>query len=553
MKKHFMIFAVAFLAIAIAAPAFAAVEFKYGGQFRMRWFAQDNVFDGTETRFSPNYNSNDNRNILDHRLRLFFQFVGSKNLKVVVGFEIGDSVWGQSGAANNTGHNLGGNLGGDAVAVEVKNLYMQFNIPNTPSTAIVGLQPLVLMDGWIVNDDLPAAVLATNLEPFKVTVGYVGGQNGYENALNGTGVFGNNFLNTTTWSARVDDVFLSLQYEQGPFKASLIGLGQFANMSSMSIDPRTLGTPLRTPAGASQTFFNDGLFQAQDNNLFDLGFNFTYKIDWLLAYVNFVKNLGGVDLNNSVAPLLNTSADYTGFMIDAGVTYFCGPYTFNVGGFYTTGAEFADTGTQFVSPLRADGTVKKFNNIESGNVEWFTYPAGTSKAFSEIVGGGILGEDLHIMRGFSSTVQGRSMGNPTSSDAQTMRTVYWRGYYNPTNLWTITAGASWQVMEGTKISASYWYFGTAEEVPVTYNFATDALGKSSSIGHELDLYVDQKIVDGLTLTLVGAYLFADDAWAPLPATTNLADWTTLVPAGSTTTRKLADDSFEVGARLQWNF
>jgi len=187
MKKHLMIFAVALLAVAITMPAFAEVEFKYGGSFRARWFAQDNVFDGTETRFSDNYNSDDNRNIVDHRLRLFFSFVGSKNLKVVTAFEMGDAIWGQGGgpgtgaaSVGNVGWNLGGNVGGDSVSIEVKSAYVQFNIPNTPTTGIVGLQPLVLLDSWIVGDDLPAAVFVTKLDPFKVTVGYVGGQNGWE-------------------------------------------------------------------------------------------------------------------------------------------------------------------------------------------------------------------------------------------------------------------------------------------------------------------------------------------------------------------------------------
>ncbi len=104
----------------------------------------------------------------------------------------------------------------------------------------------------------------------------------------------------------------------------------------MSVDPSTLATPVRNFTGNSTAFiFNERHFQ--DNYLFDLGFNVTYKTDWLLAYVNFVKNLGSVDMKDNIQPptevVGNRSADYTGFMVDAGVTYFCGPWTANIGGF----------------------------------------------------------------------------------------------------------------------------------------------------------------------------------------------------------------------------
>ena len=70
---------------------------------------------------------------------------------------------------------------------------------------------------------------------------------------------------------------------------------------------------------------------AEDNQLFDLGLQFGYKIDYLSAYVNFVKNFGSVDLGPSPTEL--RTKDYTGWMVDAGMNYFCGPWTVNVGGF----------------------------------------------------------------------------------------------------------------------------------------------------------------------------------------------------------------------------
>jgi len=634
MKKHLLVFGVVLLAVAIALPAYA-IEFKYGGQFRVRFQAEDNVRDGidssdvekngsgsatalTQGRVPfKTYNGDDNRIFVDQRLRLYFSFIASKNLKLVTKFEIGDAIWGDGGGGltgQNVGPNRGANVGADAIAFEVKNVYVEFNIPNTPTTGIFGVQTLTLLDSWIVDDDFPAAVLVTKLDPFKVTVGYVGAQNAWEKRWD------SNKMYTTDQTFNVDSYLLSLDYAQGPFKASLIGFFQDGHHSSISVDPTTMDTPIRNYAGGPAQISSSqvgttvaGLGSAagrtatgsdinaidryasfnflknatpRNNFLVDLGINLTYKIDWLMAYVNFVRNFGSVDLtvNRDIASnsLLDgidpaflpngakTSADYEGWMIDAGVTYYCGPYTLNLGGFYTTGPKFTDNpgpGNLYFDPatgsfysLDAQGRVTdpgnginsktgkgNFTGTTSTNVDWFVYPATTSKYFSEIIGGGILGDDIDVVRGWSTSVKGSAVGANSS-----LSTIYWRGNKYPTNLWTITAGGSWQVAEQTKLSASYWYFGTAEDVPVAYRAATPGQNDgrykmSGSIGHELDFYLDQGIVDGLTLTLVGAYLIADDAFAPLPLGA-VSGNSQIYPV-----KNNADNAFELGARLQWNF
>lgn len=561
MKKHLMIFVVALLAVAIAVPALAAVEFKYGGQFRARFESQNNVLDGTDLAgfYGNNYNSDDNRRFIDQRLRLYFSFIASKNLKVVVKWEMGDAVWGMSAntgsSVGNTGANAGGNVGADAVSVEVKNAYIEFNIPSTPSTAIIGVQSINLLDSWILDDDFAAAVLVTKLDPFKITLAYVGGQYGWERKFDPTS------LPATNENYNVDTVVAVVDYAEGPFKASLIGLFQDAHSSDVSLNPATLNTPVRSYTGISGTTdatafpFTSGL-APRNNYLFDLGFNLTYKVDWLLAYVNFVKNFGSSDLYNSIqgtlpvapadglSPFKVTSVDYTGFMVDAGVTYFCGPWTVNIGGFYTSGSDISN-----IPELNFPNafTAGPFQGVSSKDVNWFTYPLGTSKYFSEIIGGGILGDDLYAVRGYKN-------GDKAGSIGQTGDSSYWRGYGYPTNLWTVTVGGSYQLAETTKVSASYWYFGTASSVPVAF----DAFGNykmSSNIGHELDFYLDQGIVDGLTLTLVGAYLIADDAFCPLPvpAVVDGVPQINAMRASGLYNTPHADDAWELGARLQWNF
>ena len=88
---------------------------------------------------------------------------------------------------------------------------------------------------------------------------------------------------------------------------------------------------------------------------------------------------------------------------------------------------------------------------------------------------------------------------------------------------------------------------------------------SSTIGNEFDFYIDQKVVDNLTLTLVGAYLFADDAFCPLPVpylerkpATRLKHYyifgTTFTTINAAKyLSPAATDSWKLGSRLQWNF
>jgi hypothetical protein len=606
MKKYLLIVAVALLTAFIAAPALADVQFLYGGQFRARYNAGDNVWDGTDHNGyygnytaqtydalgKPNsyYNSNDNRNYIDQRLRLYFTFIGSPNLKVVTKFEIGDTKWGDPGdGAGQTGvragQNGGGDIGADEVAIEVKNVYMEFNIPNTPSTALIGIQTITLLDSWIIDDDFSAGVVLTKLDPFRIAVGYIGGQYGAERRLgSGTSTIpGSNnaglsqtYMAYTNQDLNVDDVFMSVDYSCAPWKASIIG------------------------------FYQDGhKTNIRSNDLYDLGLNLTYKVDWLLGYINFVHNFGSVVYNNPVqlstlsnpaAPATHygtaISSDYDGWMIDAGITYFRPPWTFNVGGFYTTGPNFSSTvgnnGTG-VSPLYATSTGTAaapymgtigglpFKGTTDSNVTWFTGPVGTSKYSSEILGGGVLGDDQWVQRGFANGLSANKL-NFTGYGA--LSTIYWETYQYPTNVWTITTGASWQIRPGTKLSASYWYWGTSNPVPVAFdsssfaaagvNPATGAVthpnllkyNMSSSIGNELDFYVDQQVVDNLTLTLVAAWLVADDAFCPLPVPQYTGTAAALVgPFGpgvnqvnpALYTTPAVSNAFKLGARLQWNF
>lgn len=536
MKRYFVV-AIAVLAlVAVAMPASAKVEFSYGGLFRARVLDQHD-FAANYTQSSPAGVdlSEENLSRIDQRLRLFFTFTASENLKLVTKFEANE-IWGNS--------NTSGRVGADQPDLVVKNSYIDFNIPNgmLPINAKVGVQGINLMNSWLVDDDFASANLTFKFNPsLKASIGYIGGRN--------DDVFNE--------QENIDDLWLVVDYVCGPFSAAFAGFAQWGRDTNVSADPQTvintpvsstnqlLGTGGVTHASVSAlnistptNFFRRYLANAgfggpftaasfSSNQLYNLGFDLRYKVDYLSAYLTFIKNLGSVDIlafnsdgTGRPTSRMSRTMDYEGWMVDAGLNYFCGPWTLNVGGFYTSGPE--DIADSFGSANNPAGN-------KTGDIDWFTYPLATSKYFSEIIGGGIFDNRA-----------------PMHEDLQ------WRGYPMPSNLWTVTAGAAWQVLPSTKLAFSYWYFGTSEDVVsgpkrpgdffsqqeflndyfTAQNLTKNDLQFDSEIGHEFNLGLTQKIVDGLVLDVVGAYLIAGDAYS---------------------LRSDDQDAYEFGARLQWSF
>jgi hypothetical protein len=493
MKKH-LIMLVAILAIvAITVPAFA-VEFKYGGMYRLRWQSNDNVVDGDS-------HSDDNQNYMDQRFRMYFSFIGSENLQVVTKWEV-DTLWGQGVDKFDTG----GAVGADSINLEMKNIYLEFNVPYTPVRSTLGVQGISLLTGWIIDDDFSAAKFSAKFDPIRVTIGYIAGQN----------------TNVTSTQENIDDVFVSLDYAEGPWKAALVGLFQDAHNTNASTFwvPR-MSTGSITQGGGAFLFHNDAFSLANpnslvtgltnDNFLFDLGLNLGYKIDWISAYINFVKNFGSADFLN------DHSIDYTGYMVEGRGDVFYGPFTFSLGGFLASGDNIAPG-----------------HDEEDGN---FRYPRGASHYWSEILGLGSL--DQSVGNNYLNPVRATPINPSTGDQLNNISKLRPgdRGYMAadvPSNLWMANAAIAYQALEKTKLTFNYYYIGTQEEVisGIASRRGRSFLTHDDSIGHELDFYIDQGVVDGLNLRIVGAYLIANDGY-----TVNNSD----------------DDAWEAGLVLQWHF
>ncbi|MHC1744147.1 MAG: hypothetical protein AB9873_14095 [Syntrophobacteraceae bacterium] len=340
MKKYFVV-AIALMAVlAVAMPASAKVEFSYGGLFRARVLSEGDftnpAFVPRRARLplghspptpSPGTTDENTRNRLDQRLRLFFTFTASENLKLVTKFEANE-IWGgqdfEFTTFANSQSNGGGRVGADHPNDFVlKNAYIDFNIPNgmAPINAKVGIQTITLYNSWVIDDDFSSANVTVKLDPFKLTLGYIAGQN--DDQFNE--------------KENVDDFLAVVDYVCGPWSASLGTVIQFGHDTVASADPGTVSetTPVtffagnfiptpnststnRTLAMDANQFANVGarnFFQryftnpfgstsnqvihhlrASDNNLIDLAMSVNYKIDWLSAYLTFVKNFGKIHI-----------------------------------------------------------------------------------------------------------------------------------------------------------------------------------------------------------------------------------------------------------------
>ncbi|MGQ9485386.1 MAG: hypothetical protein ACUVSA_10595 [Desulfosoma sp.] len=450
MKRNFIVLVAVVAAVALAVPAFA-VDFKYGGLYRLRWQSNDNVADGND-------DFDDNGNWFDQRLRMQFTFVASENLQLVTHWEA-DTLWGRESPG--AGRHGGGDIGADATNLEMKNVYLEFNIPNTPLRTKLGVQGATFLKGWIFADDFSGAVFSTKLDPVKITFGYVAAQN----------------TDVTTTNENVDDFFLSLDYANGPFTGSLVGFYQYAHDTNLSTYPDMSTTVIQASPTA-----------VTDNNLFNLGLSLGYKTDMMVLGLTGIKNFGSYDLVGG------GSQDYTGWMLEGTADFMWNALTFHLGAFYTSGD---------------DDNIANFDNAK--DYDAFAYARGASYYWSEILGVGLL--DVNV--------SGSDHLNPAYQGAYRAADV-------PSNLWALNLGVVWQAMPETKMTLNYYYVATAEDV-----LANAATGETDdTIGHEVNLYISQGIVDKLNLTLVGAYLFADDAY---------------------TIFKDDDDAYELGAVLQWKF
>jgi hypothetical protein len=161
--------------VLIMASTVSATELKVRGNLDIygMWSANLNDHDS-------NFSDGDNY-ATTQRMRAYFDYVASENLKAVLGFEI-DTVWGEGDADWGTDLNENGEL-------EIKHAYMAFTFPDSPVHVQAGLQYVALPSVFgnpVFDDDAPAITVSAQInEAFGVTVGYTRGGDNSNNFSDG--------------------------------------------------------------------------------------------------------------------------------------------------------------------------------------------------------------------------------------------------------------------------------------------------------------------------------------------------------------------------------
>jgi hypothetical protein len=111
------------------------------------------------------------------------------------------------------------------------------------------------------------------------------------------------------------------------------------------------------------------------------------------------------------------------------------------------------------------------------------------------------------------------------------------GSNHPSNMWAVNVGADLKPTDTTTIKFDVYYIGMVED-------RTVAGDKEDEIGIEVDASLTQKIYDNLSMTLIGAYLFAEDGYGVYNGDPG---------AGAAQAAGSGDDAFQVGIGLDYKF
>ena len=171
MKTRFILHCAAALALCvILATSASATELKVKGNLDVYGMWSANLRD-----FNSDVGDPDNY-VTTQRMRTYFDFVTSEDLKAVLGLEI-DNIWGSGEAAD---------WGTDGTqSIEVKHAYLDFTVPDTQIKVTAGLQYVALPSVFghpVFDDDAAALVVSGKIsDNAGIAVGYSRGVDGEDN------------------------------------------------------------------------------------------------------------------------------------------------------------------------------------------------------------------------------------------------------------------------------------------------------------------------------------------------------------------------------------
>jgi hypothetical protein len=173
-KKLLAVAAAAALTAATAVPALA-LENEFHGMYRV--FLSETNFNNGYPPGAGLRKDAPSGFVTDQRARIMYIAKANDDLKLVTHFEL-DTRFGGTAPANGYKGIPGpasdaGQLDADSISLETKNVYLDFNIPNTGVNVKVGVQPWMDSYQWIFAMADMAGVYATKkFDPLTVSLGW---------------------------------------------------------------------------------------------------------------------------------------------------------------------------------------------------------------------------------------------------------------------------------------------------------------------------------------------------------------------------------------------
>jgi hypothetical protein len=426
------------------------------------------------------------------RARFKFDTIIDKNLSGTLFLEMDSTRWGDLSGGNGGG--IGGNAGGgiresgrlgvwstDRVAVEIKNLYIDFGLPYigipVPMTFRVGAQPLSIRPNVLVYTDGMGITAGLDLSPVKV-------QGLFFKALEGK-----------DW--RADDVNVyGIQANAKIATFTIGGYGLYYNMQSY---PFTVALPLLDSGGNTVP---SSLFGLQPGTNSAKMWWFGVFADGKAGPVNlnfdFIYDTGEVEATKLQKLGFIPDVDYDGWMGYLKIDFPWEKFNFGGVGMYASGADAKKTdksGTPGKSPANPSSTL-----LYSKKVKSYVVPPGSEA-------GPIFGEALVVYNGFHGDSD--PLGIATNANYNALS----RGGAGGTAM--LKAYASVKAAPWEKITLQGLYVWDTTKNGNTFGTAvktgTTILRNDKDIGFELDLINEIAIYKNLTWYVGGGYLWAGNA------------------------------------------
>ncbi|BCG45813.1 LamB porin family protein, putative [Citrifermentans bremense] len=171
-KKMLAFAAVTALSAATAVPAMA-LENEFHGMFKFMGYQSNSLTGGNSG--TVNLNSDAHSGFFaEQRARLMYIAKANDNLKLVTHFELDTRFGGVTGGYKGIGTgNDSGNLDADQLTLETKNIYLDFNEPNTSTNFKVGMQPWTDAYGSLfLSADMTGVYATKKFDPATVSLGW---------------------------------------------------------------------------------------------------------------------------------------------------------------------------------------------------------------------------------------------------------------------------------------------------------------------------------------------------------------------------------------------